>query len=143
MAKNSKKAEVRNKDQFTVVLEDINGKFDVIVEATQSLGQRMDRVEEKIDNIEEKVENLDVRVFNLEIDQKKMRAEFAAGQHLTLEYLERIEADLHTELKNKVDQEDHVLLKNRVTRLELPCVRDNSASYGNQPKTRAKRPTKK
>lgn len=48
-----------NENQFGTILEDINKKFDIMVEGQQCLVTRMDRLETKMDKLETKVDKLD------------------------------------------------------------------------------------
>jgi predicted nuclease with TOPRIM domain len=133
--KKSKIANNRNKDQFTVVLEQINSKMDLLVEGHLSLGEKQDKLEGKVDGLGNKVERLEIKVSVLDekvdqldhkveqLDQKVEQLDggvdvLEKGQRLTLDYLERIEAELHGEIRTKISVKEFARLEKRVDVME-------------------------
>ena len=98
----------RAKDQFTVVLEDINSKFDLVLEGQQETTKRVDRLEIKV---EEGFKKVDGKVDKLEGEMK-------AGFKLTFDHLNQIEQELHGEVKSKVSLKEFGALEKRVEKLE-------------------------
>lgn len=99
-ANKNKPAKKKEKDQHTMVLEQINSKIDLLVEGHHGQNEKFGALDEKINSLDEKVGTLE------------------KGQKLTLEYLERIEAELHGELKTKISAKDFSVLEKRVSMIE-------------------------
>ena len=112
MKKTSKKKKgtgsERAKDQFTAVLEDIDSKFDLVLEGQQETNKRVDRLETKVEEGFKKV--------NGRVD--KLEAEMKAGFKLTFDHLNQIEQELHGELKTRVSLKEFAALEKRVEKLE-------------------------
>lgn len=114
MKKNQKKIKNRERDQFTVVLERVESKMDLMLEGHQGLREKFDRLEVRFDGLESSFDGLESKFGSLEHETIALKK----GQWLTLEYLERIEAELHGEVKTKVDMKTFGILEKRVQRLE-------------------------
>lgn len=116
----------RKKDQFTVVLEDINHKFDIMVEGQQMLKERLDRLEERFDGLESKFDRLEERFDELESKFDRLEGRvlnIEKGLGFTLDYLQRIEAELYGEMKVKVGLKEFGILEKRVEKLEKAAAR--------------------
>jgi uncharacterized coiled-coil DUF342 family protein len=121
MGKRTQNGDERTRDQYTVVLEDINSKIDLLVEGHQGLDQKVERLDEKVDGLDEKIDRLDVKFENFKADTQ-------SSFKSVLEYLSRIEdemmevkeelKDLKKVLCRKADQERLLALEERVGRLE-------------------------
>lgn len=104
MKKSIKKIKKSGKNlEVGVLLEDFNSKFDLVIEQTSGVKDKLDSLEVKVDGLETKVDNLEVKVDNLtgDIDIVKTNLEFVKNS-----------------LKIKVDAEEFATLEHRVTLLE-------------------------
>jgi archaellum component FlaC len=111
MEKHSRKSDERTKDRYTVVLEQINSKIDLLVEGHQGLGQKMERLDDRIDQLDNTMERLDEKF-------EGFRAETESSFRTLADYLARIEAELHGELKSRVGMKEFAALQKRVEQLE-------------------------
>ena len=66
------------KEHFEVILEDIKGKFDFLVEGFEGIKQRQDKLDSKFDKLDSKVDKLDVKVTVL--DQRVDKLERSVGE---------------------------------------------------------------
>jgi predicted nucleic acid-binding Zn-ribbon protein len=79
-----------------VILEDIQGKFQFLVEGQNAMEKRMDGFDTQLARVETKVDNLEVQVCGIETKVDGIAAE----------------------LRQKADKKDVVALECRVTKLE-------------------------
>ena len=103
----SRSAKTASQNQFGVILEDINGKFDLLIEGQKSLEQRF---------------------FGLEDEVGEFKKDTEGNFKLVFQYLSRIEdelmsikteiADIKKTLTQKADKDRVALLEERVAKLE-------------------------
>lgn len=79
-----------------VILEDIQGKFESLVEGQEAMESRMDGFDTRLARVEEKIDGMEVRLMGVE---------------------DKID-DIALELQQKADKEDVVMLERRVAKLE-------------------------
>ena len=94
----------RAKDQFTAVLEDVNSKFDLLLEGQQELSHGQKQLFQGQEHLNGRVD--------------KLEAEMKAGFKLTFDHLNQIEQELHGELKTRVSLKEFAALEKRVEKLE-------------------------
>jgi phosphate uptake regulator len=85
---------------FGVILEDINGKFQTLLEGQASLDERMARLEVRMDRLELRMDELEAEMIAFKVEMKKDLAEIRA------------------ELKLCARQEDLIALEKRVSNIE-------------------------
>ncbi len=95
--KKRKEVEEISRDQFTVVLEKINSKIDLLVEGHQILDGKIDQLKGDFESFKSDTEN---------------------NFRSLADYLSRIEAEVHGELKTKASIKELATLEKRVERLE-------------------------
>ena len=81
-----------------VILEDIQGKFQFLVEGQNAMEKRMDGFDARLGRVENKVDNLETQVGGMDAKIDEIAAE----------------------LRHKADKKDVVALERRVTKLEHP-----------------------
>lgn len=70
----------RTRDEYTVVLEQVNWKLDAIIEGITALRERVDHIEQRLDRLEQKMDTieLEVRMIRRELSQKVSLKQFQA-----------------------------------------------------------------
>jgi len=117
-----KKKKATSQNQFGVILEDINGKFDLIVEGQKASEQKLERkIESSGIKLERKIDELNAEFVEF---RKDTESNFKQVFH----YLSRIEdelmsikteiADIKKTLTQKEDKDRVALLEKRVEKLE-------------------------
>ena len=94
----NKKIKTSNKDQYTVVLEDLSSNFKVF-------GENLGFVRGKVDRIDEKIDKIDSRLEIVESDLTLLKGEVALIRH------------------NQITRDEFKLLESRVLRLEQKLSR--------------------
>lgn len=121
-----------SKDQFTVVLEQINSKIDILVEGYQFHNGKFDRMDERLDRLEgrfEKVEcrfdvmeerfnTLEGRFDTLETELKSFKSDTERNFKSVADYLARIEAELQDRRRSQNSKEELASLEKRIVRIE-------------------------
>ncbi|WP_224981800.1 hypothetical protein [Geomonas agri] len=110
------------KDNLEVLLEDMNRKFDLVLEGhevlrseirelshktderfdlvefkIETLGKRVDGLEKKVDNLETKVDNLETKVDNLDVKVDKIAVDLSAH---------RADTEVHTGAYRVMEREE-------------------------------------
>jgi hypothetical protein len=111
----AKKVAAEKDRRHGVILEDIQGKFQVLVEGQEAMESRMDGFDTRLGRIETKVDKLDVRMCDIEVRME--------GVETRLEGVETrlgaVETGLLTiGIAQKVDKKEAIALGRRVTKLE-------------------------
>jgi hypothetical protein len=122
--KKSKKDNNQERDQFTVVLENINSKIDLLVEGHQCLVEKIDGVEF----------SLNAKIDSVESSLNSFKKETRDNFQLAFDHFSNIEdelSDIRKELgmmkKKKVDVEKFEKLERRVGKLEEIVMRKKAA----------------
>jgi outer membrane murein-binding lipoprotein Lpp len=112
-------------DDFGAILEDISGKFDVMIEGQNILTERADRLEVRMGSVETKVDNLETKVDNLETKVDSLETTMNSKFDTVFDYLSRIDdelQDIKKELERlsltKADKTEIKELSYRVSNLE-------------------------
>jgi len=90
-------------DDFGAILEDISGKFDVMIEGQNILTERADRLEVRMGSVETKVDNLEIKVDNLETKVDSLETTMNSKFDTVFEYLSRIDTELQ-DIKKEIER---------------------------------------
>ena len=104
-------------NQFGVILEDINGKFDVLVEGQKVLFEKVDKLETGQEVLFEKFDKVETGLDRVEnkLDAVENRL---GGVEDKLDGVESDVSEIKHKLCQKVDVEDFQKLEKRVVKLE-------------------------
>ena len=105
--------------RFGVLLEDMNGKIDLVLEGHSVLDHKIINLDHKIDNVDGKIGNLDHKIDNVDKKLEDFRAEVNYKFDVVFEELHVIRNDL----KEKVGRDEFQLLEKRVITLEKKFAR--------------------
>lgn len=125
----ARSAKTASQNQFGVILEDINGKFDLLIERQDASEQRLER---KIDEFKEEFVELRGEFVELRGEFTGFKNDTESNFNLVFQYLSRIEdelmsvkaeiADIKKTLEKKEDKDRVALLEERVAKLERQLV---------------------
>lgn len=131
MTKNKQKNNKQDEREFTVILENLNDKLDLLAEGQVGLVNRLDRIDLRLDSIEVSLGNLEIRMSAIEqrMNKLEIRASAVEKRMDNLEQkinkfsnqLEKIRQELHIisqQIKTKAEKNKFNILNKRMFVLE-------------------------
>ena len=125
--KTKKKAEI-TPNQFGVILEDVNSKFDLLMEGFSGLSGQVEDLDKKFNNLDTKFDKLDTKVDKLDAKVDSNHIETNNNFKAVFEYLSKIDDEIQSmkleieglknELSRKADLDKLLQLEKRIIILE-------------------------
>ena len=138
------KIELKNANELGVILEDMNSKFDILIEGHKTLNEKVDKLDSRIERMENRIDNLENRIdkFKAEIESN-FKTIFECLSNIdnfniktdenfktVFEYLLNIKSEIveiKKKLANKTDINRVVILEKRVNKIEMELSRIRTA----------------
>jgi len=99
------------------ILEDVNHKFDVLIEGYGSIDSRLGHVEKKLENVDTRLGHVETRLGHAE-DKLNVTVEMVGSIAVNMEIVKQDIEIIKGGLRKKIDADEFSALERRVVRLE-------------------------
>ncbi|MCK4744764.1 hypothetical protein KAS41_01760 [Candidatus Parcubacteria bacterium] len=120
------KIELNSEVKFGAILEDINSKFDILIEGNKVLNEKVDRLETRMDRMENRMDRMENRMENFELET---RSNFQTAFNLLSNIDDEIKdikleiTDIKKKIANKTDINRTAVLEKRVKTMEAQLLK--------------------